>query len=660
MKSAGAAPQRDFRAELAAAPAGSSVTTLALLAVVTAGLYFGRELFVPLALAVLLSFALAPVVRWLRRFRMPRVPAVLTAVALAFLVIGAFGTIVAWQVMDLAESLPRYQTNIERKIDAIRESPPGGSAFSRASAVLERLSEKLSAPEDEQQAANPASPTAPDVTPSEPEPIPVKVMPPDLAPLELLRTIVGPIISPLATLGIVIVFVIFMLLQREDLRDRLIRLAGTRDLQRTTDALDDAAKRVAHYLLMQLVVNVTYGIPIGIGLWLIGVPNAALWGLLAVVLRFVPYIGPVVAAAFPVLLAVAVDPGWTMLLYAAALFIVVELISNNFAEPWLYGASTGLSPVAIITAAIFWTWLWGPIGLLLSTPLTVCLVVLGQHIPQLSFLDVMLGNEPVLTPPENLYQRLLVGDPDEATERAEEYLQEHSLLEFYDEVAVPALALAEQDRVRGTLDESRRDFVVRSAFTLVDNLQDHVDVSPPRAKEDEAEEEAEAEEKEAALVEQPLDLRPEWQDGVVLCAGARGNLDEVAAAMLAQIMERRGFSTRVLEMEDLQADRLKRLDLADVRMICLSYMNPESLAHARYLVRRLKRLRPDVPVMLGFWTLLPEDVSRRDPLAATHADRLASSLSDAVEQVVKDATGVEQDEEKGPEEPLPLRPAAAI
>ena len=245
--------------------------------------------------------------------------------------------------------------------------------------------------------------------------------------MQIITTVVGPLVSPLATAGIVIVFVIFMLLKREDLRDRFIRLAGSRDLPRTTQALDDAARRVGRYLLMQLVVNTTYAIPIGIGLWLIGIPNPILWGMLCGLLRFVPYIGPIVAAFFPLALAIAVDPGWTTFLLAGAWFIVVELISNNVVEPWLYGASTGLSPIAIIAAAVFWTWLWGPIGLLLSTPLTVCLVVLGRHVPQLAFLDVILGNEPVLEPPELLYQRLLVGDPNEATERAEEYLREHSL-----------------------------------------------------------------------------------------------------------------------------------------------------------------------------------------------------------------------------------------
>ena len=305
----------------------------------------------------------------------------------------------------------------------------------------------------------------------------MKIEPPDLTPLQIAETIIGPLIDPLVTAGIVIVFVIFILLQRQDLRDRLIRLASVGDLNRTTQAMEDAGSRVAKYLLMQLVVNVSYGIPIGVGLWIIGVPYPALWGMLAMVLRFVPYIGPIIAAVLPISLAFAVDPGWTMVLWTIALFIVLELVSNNIIEPWLYGSKTGLSPLAIVVAAIFWTWLWGPVGLLLSTPLTVCLVVLGRHVPQFAFLDVLLGSEPVLTPEESLHQRLLASNPDEATENAEKYLEDHSLEQFYNEVAVPALASLERDRANGALDEDRRRAVVESMFTLMDNLSE-VDDAP--------------------------------------------------------------------------------------------------------------------------------------------------------------------------------------
>ena len=461
--------------------------TLAIVVAVIAGLYFGREIFVPIALSILLSFALAPPVRWLRRIHVPRIAAVLMVVTLAFMLIAGFAAVVAWQVTDLARGLPTYQRNIEAKIEGFRSGPPGAGVFSRASKMIEDIGRRID--EQEQAPAEAVPPGEAPVANEEappPEPIPVEVHQPDPTAIQQLEAVLLPLMSPLATAGVVIVLVIFMLLKREDLRDRVIRLFGSRDLSRTTEALNDAAKRVGHYLLMQLTVNATYGLPIAIGLWFIGVPNPLLWGLLATVLRFVPYIGPVIGAFFPLALALAVEPGWTTFLWAAGLIVVVELISSNAVEPWLYGASTGMSPVAIIAAAIFWTWLWGPIGLLLSTPLTVCLVVLGQHVPQLAFLDVLLGSEAVLTQPETLYQRMIGGDPEDATERAEEYLRTHTLGQYYQNVGIPALAMAESDRVRRTLDEERRDRLTKSFDILMDNLAEHEDVDPAKiAEEDE-------------------------------------------------------------------------------------------------------------------------------------------------------------------------------
>ena len=620
------------RPELPAPAGASAIATLSVIVIIVAALYFGREIFIPLALAVLLSFALAPPVRWLRYLHLPRVPAVLSVVALAFLVILAFGWVVTWQITDLAQQLPSYQRNLEAKIDDFRQGPPGGRLFGRASEMVRDLGRKIEKEAEEEEAEEEAEESAAAAAAGEPEtteaePIPVEVHEPEPSATEVLQSFVGPLIAPLATAGIVIVFVIFMLLKREDLRDRLIRLAGPRDLPRTTQALDDAARRVGKYLLMQFVVNTTYGIPVGIGLWLIGVPNPILWGMLAVVLRFVPYIGPIIAAFFPLALAVAVEPGWETLLWTGALFIVIELISNNAVEPWLYGSRTGLSPVAIIAAAIFWTWLWGPMGLLLSTPLTVCLVVLGRHVPQLAFLDVLFGNEPVLTPAESLYQRLLMGDHDEGTERAEEYLREHSLEDFYDEVGVAALALAEHDRVRGALDDELQVRVAESAMLLIDNLAEHEDVTPPAEQGPAAAPPAEA----AQASSGPAAPLP--SDRLVLCAGARGNLDDAAAAMLGQILERTGAQVRLISFQSLQSARLKELEIDGVAVIVLSYLNSDSLAHARFLARRLRRRFPEATLIIGFWTFAPEDMARRDPVAATGADRVATSLGDAVADV---------------------------
>ena len=601
--------------------------SLAVLVTVVGALYFGRDVFVPLALAGLLSFALAPVITALRRRGLPRTPAVITVVVLAFLGIFAFGFVIAGQVYQLGASLPRYESNIREKVRSLQSSAPGAGLVERAAEALRDLRqdiEEATAPPAEKAGTSPLEPEA-----SEPDPIPVQIRQPDPAPLQMLQTIVGPLIEPFATTGIVIVFVVFMLLQREDLRDRFIRLVGSRDLHRTTQALGDAAERVGRYLLMQLVVNSAYGIPIGISLWLIGVPNPLLWGMLSVVLRFVPFIGPIIAAAFPLALSIAVDPGWTMLLWTAALFIVLELISGNIVEPWLYGASTGLSSIAILAAAVFWTWLWGPVGLLLSTPLTVCLVVLGRHVPQFGFLNVLLGSEPVLAPAESLYQRLLAGDPDEATERAEEYLRSHSILAYYEEVAIPALAMFEHDRARGVLSDERRALVAAGALTLVDNLSEHDDANGQEVEETDEQPTA----PERTL---PVTIEPgsDWQDRPILCAGGRGNLDDVAAAILAQLLERCGIGARVASFQAIATETYATLDMSGVQVVCLSYMNPNSIAHARYTVRRLRR-RTRVPVVVGFWSRNPADPKDVDLVTATRADLSATSLREAIEDILE-------------------------
>lgn len=548
-----------------------------------AALYFGRDIFIPLALAILLTFALSPLVSLLRRITVPRPAAVVVVVIGAFAAILIFGAVVASQLGTLAQNIPLYQNNLETKVKVIKDANVSGGVFDRISKMLDRLGREI---QEEEEAATEGPSGA--ETPSTP-PIPVEVVTPALPPLQVLQAVIGPLIEPLATGGIIIVVVIFMLLRREDLRDRFIRLVGTDDLHRTTAALQDAGERVARYLLMQLMVNLAYALPIGIGLWIIGVPNAPLWGLMALILRFVPYIGPIIASIFPLALALAVDPGWTMVLWTAALFIVLELVSNNVVEPWLYGSHTGLSPLAIIVAAIFWTWLWGPMGLLLSTPLTVCLVVLGRHVPQFEFLDVLLGNEPVLEPHQQLYQRLLAGDPAEATDRAEAYLEENTILSFYETVALPALALAEQDRARGVLTDERRARFATSAQTLVDNLEDYTE---------QAEEEPEPDPQVALPVSNkpPPVVLPDGQGRMIACAGGRGELDDAAAAMLAQVLRAQGATASFIEHRSMEPARIRQLPLNGAETIVIVFLNPLSIQHARYMTRRLKRSHPTTRV----------------------------------------------------------------
>lgn len=592
---------------------------MATVVTTVAALYFGREVFLPIAIALLLTFALAPVVAGLKRAGVPRLPAVLLSVIGAFAALGLFSFIVATQVTELAQNISAYQINILTKVRSLKETGVGGGIIARLSGVIERVGQEI----DKQDVPPPAT--------DKPrrDPVPVEIVARE-RPLEVLQNIIGPLISPLASAGLIIIVVIFMLLEREDLRDRFIRLVGYGDLHRTTQALQDAGKRVGRYLLMQLVVNIVYAIPIAIGLWVLGIPNALLWGLLALALRFVPYIGPAIGAMLPLFLALAVAPGWSLVLWTAALFIVMEMVTGNIVEPWLYGSRTGLSPLAIIVAAIFWTWLWGALGLVLSTPLTVCLVVLGRHVPQFEFLDVLFGNEPVLEPHARLYQRLLAGDPDEATDHAEEILEEKYLIDFYDKVAIPALLLGEQDRMRGVMGDQQRRQVAASAEILVANLAD--DALEEASEEDEPTAEGSAGKEPDGVEEEEIEL-PDGKDMSVLCAGGRGELDDAAAAMLAQVLEVQGATVAKASFVDLEPAGIRRLDLATIDTVVVGFLNRDSLKHARFLVRRLKRAKAGLRIGIVFWS----DAEQGDAgqggqaLAADmSADFVASGMVDAV------------------------------
>ncbi|MBP2312444.1 AI-2E family transporter [Azospirillum soli] len=609
-----------------AAPPASAQTTLLVIALVVVTLYVGSDILVPIALAVLLSFVLTPIVSRLERWRLGRIPSVLAVVALVFVGIAGFGMVVGNQIGDLANNLPLYQRNLHAKIESLRSatSTAESGVLKQATEAFRDLRQELEqATKQDQPAPQPSpqsSPTTatprPATPPPEPEPITVRVQQPDPAPLEVMRDILGPVLAPIATAGMVLVFTIFMLLQREDLRDRLIRLAGSGDLSRTTEAMNDAGERVSRYLLMQVVVNVTYGVPIGVGLWLIGVPNPLLWGLLATVLRFIPFLGPVIAAAFPILLSFAVDPGWTLPLMTIALFVAVELFSNNVVEPWLYGSATGLSSLAIIVAAVFWTALWGPVGLLLATPLTVCLVVLGRHVPQLRFLEVMLGDRQVLPDEAKIYQRLLARDPIEAAEIAEDKLTECSLPELCDRILLPSLSLAEQDRQRGTLNPEGRQAVTEGMAALMDELVEPAPAPAPAASD--AVSGADAANRASPATR-------------VLCVGARNNLDEAAANLLAQTLRQRGAQADVVSCETVSARNIVALGTSGVAAVALSYLNPTSLPHARRMVRRMRlHFGPNVPVLLCLWSAHPAADAPERATAETAADRVATNVTGAI------------------------------
>ncbi|MGV1849221.1 AI-2E family transporter [Rhizobium sp. L74/93] len=605
------------------APTLSGRTILTLIGV-AAILYVGQEVFVPLALALLLTFTLAPIVSFLRKRYVPRIAAVLLAVATAFLVIAAFGFIVAGQVANLADNIPTYQRNIVGKVHALSQAGSSNGVVEHLSKVVERIgSEMKDTAEESKEDAPPST--------SRRDPMPVEIVTRS-NPVATLGNFILPLISPFATAGLVIVLVIFMLLEREELRDRFIRLVGLGDLHRTTAALQDAGKRVGKYLLMQLVVNTLYALPIAIGLWLLGIPNAILWGLLTLVLRFVPYIGPVIGMTLPLFLALAIAPGWSLVAWVAALFIVTELISNNVVEPWLYGSHTGLSPLAIIVSAIFWSWLWGPVGLMLSTPLTVCLVVLGRYVPQFSFLDVLLGNEPVLQPQEKLYQRLLAGDPNEATDNAEDFLENEYLIDYYEKVGLPALRLGELDRQRGVMTEAQVTLFASTTQTLIGNL---ADIAIEEGGEDGlAENEPATPERSLGGPHLPLG------DGKsVLCIGGRGPIDDAAASMISQVLAIQGATVSQAEHSAVSGRTVNLLRLADVNTVLIAFLNSGSKAHARQAVRRLKRQKPSLRVgivMTGIEGQLESPVAA----AEIDADFVVTGISDAIRGALSDTETV--------------------
>src|SRR3954449_5752217 len=615
-----------------------------LAAIIVMVLYYGREIIIPIALAVLLSFVLAPLVRLVQRLRIPRSLAVVSVVVIAFAFIFAMGSLLATQLAQLAGDLPRYQSTISEKIQSFRETTAGRGTLERASSMLKDLSKELDKPKEAATALGAgASPKA-----AVPKPVPVEVRQPDPGALESLQSLISPLLHPLATTGIIVIFVIFILLQREDLRNRLIRLVGSHDLQRTTAALDDAASRLSRLFLIQLVLNGSFGIVIGTGLWLIGVPSAILWGILAAVLRFVPYIGAVIAAAFPLALAVAVDPTWTMLLWTIALFVVVEPVVGHVLEPMVYGHSTGLSPVAVVASATFWTALWGPIGLVLATPLTVCLVVLGRHVERLEFLDVMFGDRPALSPPEIFYQRMLARDPMEAAQQAEEFLKERALSAYYDEIAMRGLQLAQTDATRGVVDGARQAEICNAVRELVSDLADEADVEPEKRNafvNAEAAAAVDALPDAASLPIIPVvrseELRPEWRsERAILCTAGRTPLDEAAATMFAQLVSAHGLPARVEAAEALSTANIFRLDGLGVVLVCLSYLDASSPAHMRYSVRRLRRKLPNATIMLGCWSANTDVAILEQVREAAKADLVAGSLREATRLCVELATEV--------------------
>ena len=615
----------------------SSLTTVLMAVVVVSALYFGREVLVPIALAVLMSFVLAPLVRLLQRWFVPRIVAVAIVVLIAFGAVFSLGSLMVSQVNQLAGDLPRYQSTLREKIHSLRAAAAATGTLERASEVLQDLSSELDKPN------RTTTPRLGADSTTVAKPIPVEVRQPDPGALQTLVALISPLIHPLATTGIVVIFVIFILMQMQDLRNRLVRLAGSQDLQRTTAAIDDAGQRLSRLFLTQLGLNAGFGLVIGTGLWLIGVPSAALWGMLACVLRFVPYIGAAISAILPLILAAAVGPDWTLVLWTAALFLVVEPLVGHVLEPILFSHGTGLSPVAVIASATFWTWLWGPIGLILATPLTICVVVLGRYVDRLKFLDVMFGDEPALTPAELVYQRMLARDPVEAAEQARNFLKQKPLLAYYDEVLVPGLRLAQADAERGLLDDERTLRIRDAVAEIIDDLSTHEDKVEPAAPDEPASEEegplAKINETEESLKKDATNLPEQWRTRQpVLCIPGLGLLDEAVALMVAQLIERDGIGARVEQADALSVSRIFSLDTKDVALVCLCYVESATSAQVRYALRRLRRKAPDAFILV---TMLGASnaTDAREALKGFPMTDLVESLDQTVKQVRAAASG---------------------
>ena len=585
-----APPQRPDDGAL---PPGSQrfVITSAALALGIAGLYFGRSVLIPLAFAAFLAFVLDPIVAWLRRWHLPRAAAVTVVIVLALGVLGMVAAMLTQQVVTLAQELPTYRSTIHKKLVDLQPKPGSSQVMTKATRAIDMVEQEINAARialEPAIRATPAATRAPTRVVVQTEPLP---------PLRALASLLEPIAVPLVSTGLVFVLLAFLLVERRELRDRVIRLTGG-DLHLMSEAMNESARRVSRYLGAQLLVNLGYGLPMAVGLWWIGVPGAWLWGFMAAVLRFVPYLGFAVAAIFPLVLAFAVDPGWSMVLWTMALVLSLEILIANIVEPLAYGRRTGVSPVAVLLSAGFWTLVWGPVGLVLATPITVCLVVMGRHLGPLRFLNVLLGTEPVFNPPTKLYHRLISGDLEEAIELSHETMKREGLMAFYSATAVPMLALAATPSAREA-SAAQRHRIVTGAARIIEDLS------------------------------RDIAFRADAQNARVLCLGARNEMDTLSAEMLAHVLREQGTAARAVPAVSLTAGHIAQLDLSGVVLVYLCTFNPAPQTFTRYVSRQLRRRAADVEIVLAAW-VASDALRERDAVHDLGADDLAVSLVEAV------------------------------
>jgi predicted PurR-regulated permease PerM len=570
-------------------------------------LYFARVVFIPLALAILFSLFLSPIVTFFERIKFPRPLAVVLVVSTLIGLISLLLWQSSQQFFDLTNQLPAYKETLVKKIHTLKRA--SGESLNKASDVLNDVEKEIVSATPGAPGSDGKKPPTAGGSPS--RPMTVQVVAP-ANPLESFQNLLGP----LASAVVVIVFTIFILLGREDLRNRLIRLVAGNRLNVMTQAMDEASQRINRYLFLQLLVNAGYGTVVAIGLHYIGIPNAGLWGVASAILRFLPYVGAPLAASAPIVLALAIFPGWQQAAITAGFFVVLEMLVANLLEPLLYGSHVGLSPLAILVAAVFWTLIWGFPGLVLSTPLTVCLMVMGRHVPSLNVLNVILGDEPVLEPHALFYQRLLAGDENEAREVLENRLKEKSLESVYGEVVIPALRLAEHDRHRNELDEDAQNFIYQSTREIVEDVA-------------EIDAERTAENNETRL---PAPV-PNIQNALsVMCIPARDEADDVVAAMLARLLEKESIRAQSIPI-GTTSEMLGQVMDAEPDVVCISALPPFAIDHSRALYVKLRTRVPKIPIMVCVWhsEANPQKIASRLRLAS--GDALFTTLTNVVQHL---------------------------
>lgn len=567
--------------------------------VVVGALYWAQAVFIPVSLAVFLAFLLNGPVRALQRRGVGRFPSVALVVSLAALLLGGTFWVAGHQMTGLLAELPNYTANITAKIKSIQEMVPGSGRLEKmVGEITDQLKEKPNGPDS----ARPA-----DATPA-PRPVgqpPTVVLEPAASPAWTRRVsgVLRPAVETLGGLALTLVLAVFMLLKREDLRNRFIRLVGHGQLTFTTKAVDEAGQRISRYLLMQLFVNAGYGTALCLGLYLIGVNHALLWGLLAAILRYVPYVGAPAIGILLLTLSLALFAGWLQPLLVLGLVVALELVATNVVEPSLYGRSLGVSEVALLTAAAFWAFLWGPVGLVLSGPLTVCLVVLGKYVPQLQFFDVLLGDEPVLDPDVGYYQRLLARDQDEAAQLVLAQAKTSPPEQVYDELLVPALNYLKRDREREELTEADEQFVLRATREIVEDVGERRSAAPG----------------EAASPAAPRRVQ------VLACPG-HGEADALALEMFRQLLDPARWEVEVASVDMLSAEAVAQAGEKQPAVVCIGALPPGGLAHTRYLCKRLRARLPSAKIVVGRWGLRGNVGQNREQLREAGADQVETTL----------------------------------